>query len=355
MSIQLPTKTPEKQSPGPARNLGIGVTKRAVGKAAVAAAIILVVGLGLPLILSNHYYMGLVLDAAILALLALSIGFLARHLGLISLGHTAFFGGAAYATAIAATHWGLSPLAGAGIGVVAGVGISLLIGSLVIRATGMGFLMLTLALSQALYQISIQPVAREITGAYDGLHLQFDSGSTFLGIKTSQLMVPATFWPIAWSVLVVVAFLLWFISKSKFGSLLEGIRENEERMRFSGFETYLPRLAAFVISGTIASLGGVLFVLNAAYVSPETLGFVQSGDALIAAIIGGLGTLLGPVLGALIFSLGGSFLNTGGNLLLYMGILLVLVLVFMPGGLTGAAGKLRKKFVRSASRKKANK
>ncbi|OIH85213.1 hypothetical protein BLJ79_08515 [Arthrobacter sp. UCD-GKA] len=351
MTTEQTTK-PGKNSDGVKKEVSaLGLTRRSASRAGVIAIAVLLVGLAVPLVLVNRYYMSLLLSAVILALLAISIGFLARHLGLVSLGHTAFFGGAAYATGIAASHWGWSPLVAAGFGFICGVAIAVLMGSLVVRATGMGFLMLTLALAQALYQFSIQPVARDVTGAYDGLQLQFDREANFLGITTSQLMVPGAFWPIAWIVLVLVVYGLWAISKSRFGSLLEGIRENEERMRFSGFSTYLPRLMAFTISGTVASLSGVLFVLNSQYVSPESLGFLQAGDALVAAIIGGLGTLLGPVIGALLFTFGESFLNTGGNLQLYMGAVLVLVLVFMPGGITGLVKSLRGRFGRTGSKK----
>lgn len=351
MTIEL-SKKPEKNPDSVGKRVpAMGLTRGAANKAGMIAIAVLLVGLAVPLVLVNRYYMSLLLSAVILALLAISIGFLARHLGLVSLGHTAFFGGAAYAAGIAATHWGWSPLVAAVFGFICGVVIAVLMGSLVVRATGMGFLMLTLALAQALYQFSIQPVARDVTGAYDGLQLQFERDATFLGIKVSQLMVPSTFWPIAWIALVLVIYGLWVISKSRFGSLLEGIRENEERMRFSGFSTYLPRLVAFTISGAIASLSGVLFVLNSQYVSPESLGFLQAGDALIAAILGGLGTLLGPVVGALLFTFGESFLNTGGNVQLYMGAVLVLVLVFMPGGFTGLGKSFRARFGRTGSKK----
>jgi branched-chain amino acid transport system permease protein len=331
----------------------LGLTWHSIRRAGSVALPVMLLGLAVPYVLVNRYYMGMLLSAVILALLAVSIGFLARHLGLISLGHTAFFGGSAYAVGIAASHWGWSPPAAALFGFVAGTVIAGLMGALVVRSSGMGFLMLTLALGQALYQFSVQPVARDVTGAHDGLQLKFDGTATFLGLKVSELMVPGKFWPIAWVALVLVVFGLWALAKSRYGSLLEGMRENEERMRFSGFTTYLPRLLAFTISGAIASLGGVLFVLNAQYVSPETLSFLQAGDALVAAIIGGLGFLIGPVIGALLFTFGESVLNTGGNLQLYMGAALVLVLMFLPGGIAGIGKSIKSKLVAFAGKKGA--
>lgn len=300
---------------------------------------ILLVGFAVPYAVTDTYTMSLVLDAALLSMLALGIGFLARHLGLISLGHTAFFGGAAYLVAMGTSHWGWGPLQATIVAILGGTALALLMGILVVKASGMGFLMLTLALSQALYQLSVQTAARPLTGAFDGLQVSYDPDLTLFGLAQADLMNPGLFWTFAWSALVVCAVLLWLVGRSRFGILLEGIRENEERMRFSGYDTFLPRLAAFVLSGLVAAVGGALFALNAAYVSPEQLGFVRAGDALIAALVGGLGTLLGPVLGVVLFTWAEANLNEGGNLHLYTGSAVVLVLAFMPGGITGTVGK----------------
>ncbi|MEW2571588.1 branched-chain amino acid ABC transporter permease [Streptomyces sp. NPDC047070] len=316
--------------------------KRWIRGGAVAAAVLLV-GFAVPHLGLDSYYMGLVLSGVILALLSLSIGFLARRLGLISLGHTAFFGGSAYALGIAITHWGWSPMPAALFAFSAGTLLALLMGVLVVRASGMGFLMLTLALGQALYQFSTQAVARPYTGAYDGLQLQLGADDTFLGMTSPQLMDAGLFWPVAWVALVVSAVALWAAGRSRFGTVLEGIRENEERMRFSGYNTFAPRLAAFVLSGAVASLGGVLFALNAAYVSPEVLSFVKAGDSLIATIVGGMGTLLGPVVGALLYTYAQARFNVSGNLPLYTGGALVLVLLFLPGGVLGGLEALRRR------------
>ena len=310
------------------------------------AVVILLVGFGVPYVVTDTYRMSLVLDAALLSMLALGIGFLARHLGLISLGHTAFFGGSAYIVAIGTTHWGWGPQQAAVLAILGGTLLALLMGVLVVKASGMGFLMLTLALSQALYQLCIQTSARPLTGAFDGLQVSYDRDLLFLGMPKADLMNPGLFWTVAWIALVGCALTLWLIGRSRFGTLLEGIRENEERMRFSGYDTFVPRLAAFVISGLVASVGGALFALNAAYVSPEQLGFVRAGDALIAALVGGLGTLLGPVLGVSLFAWADANLNDGGNLHMYTGIAVVLVLAFMPGGITGTAEKYGRKLRR---------
>ncbi|MFW6868218.1 branched-chain amino acid ABC transporter permease [Nocardioides sp. CPCC 206347] len=301
---------------------------------------VLLAGLAVPHVVTDTYEMSLVLDGTILSLLAIGIGFLARHLGIISLGHGAFFGAAAYGVGIATTNWGWTPTAAVGFGILVGTGMALLMGLLVVRASGFGFLMLTLALSQALYALSVQTSARPLTGAHDGKLLAYDRDMTFLGLGQADVMNPGLFWPMAWIALVVCATLLWLVGRSRFGTTLEGIRENEERMRFSGYDTFLPRLLAFVLSGAVASIGGALFAINAGYISPDILGFARAGDSLIAALIGGFGLLAGPIVGTFLYVYAQANFNFGGNLHLFTGLTLILVLVFMPGGITGTLQKL---------------
>jgi branched-chain amino acid transport system permease protein len=330
---------------------GIGLTRGLLARAAAVALVALLAGLAVPHLTPDRYVMGLLLDGIILSLLALGVGFLARHLGLISLGHTAFFGGAAYALAIATTQWGWGPLPAAAFGFAVGTALAALMGFLVVRASGMGFLMLTLALGQALCQLCVQTSARPYTGAYDGLQVQYGPAATFLGMSGDDLMNAASFWPVVWVSLVVVSLALWLIGRARFGAVLQAVRDNEERMRFSGFNTFVPRFAAFVLSGAVASLGGVLFTLNASYVSPDLLSFAKAGDSLIAVLVGGFGTLAGPIAGALLFVYAQAKFNTSGNLGLFTGIALVLVLVFLRGGVTGGIAPLSAR-IRSALRKR---
>jgi len=304
------------------------------------AVVVAAVGYAVPYVIKDTYTMSLAVEAALLGLLALGIGFLARHLGLISLGHTSFFGGAAYAVGVGVNHYGWSMTQSFAFGVLVGTALSLVMGVLVVRASGMGFLMLTLALSQALYQLCVQTSFRPLTGAYDGLLISFRPDDTFAGVNASDLQNPGLFWPIVWIVLIVCVVAVWLLGRSPFGTILEGVRENEERMRFSNYNTFRPRLAAFVLSGLVASLGGALFALNGAYVSPDILGFSRAGDSLIAAMVGGLGSLIGPLLGTGLYVWGEAHLNTGGNLHLYTGIALIVVLVFLPGGVTGTLQRI---------------
>jgi branched-chain amino acid transport system permease protein len=219
----------------------------------------------------------------------------------------------------------------------------------------MGFLMLTLAFGQAMYQLSIQTSVRDVTGAFDGLAVTWGVDDTFLGMTQAEVGAADTFWPLAWTALVVVACALWLIGRSRFGVVLEAIRENEERARFSGYNTFLPRLTAFTISGLCASLAGALFALKASYVSPDVLSFVLAGDSLIAAIVGGFTVLLGPLVGAIGYIYAQGEFAESGNLQLYTGLAMIIAVVFLPGGITGSAlvlyRKVRGRFNRKGGRK----
>lgn len=320
--------------------IGVGLGWRLLLRGAVVAAIVLVLGLQVPSVVSGTYELSLLTEGVLLGILALGIGFLAHRSGLVSLGHTAFYGSAAYLVAIGTAHWGLGPGTAALVGVLGGTVLAVAIGALVVRTPGMGFLMLTLAFGQALYQLCVLTGMRSVTGAYDGLTVQMSSTASVFGLDQAQLGEQASFWPVAWIALVLVALMLWIVGRSRLGLVLEAIRENEERARFSGYNTYLPRLAAFAVSGASASIAGVLFALHSSFVSPDVLSFTTAGNSLIAAIVGGFTALVGPVVGAILYIFAQNEFGSNGNVELYTGIALVIVLAFIPGGVVGGISRL---------------
>jgi branched-chain amino acid transport system permease protein len=323
------------------RSVRTGLSPRAAAIGVGVAVVVFIAGLLLFKALHSTYYQGIVVSGAVLGVVCLGIGFLAHRCGLISLGQTTFYGGAAYLVAIATTNWHWAPLPAALFAFGGGTLLALGIGALVVRAPGMTFVMLTLAFGQAFYQLVILDSVRNVTGAFDGLSITFNPGSTFLGLTQADLATPTKVWPIVWTLLVIVALVLWLAGRSRFGTLLEGIRENEERARFSGYNTYLPRLAAFTLSGCVASAAGVLFAFTAAYVSPDVMSFTQAGNSLIATIVGGVGNLVGPVVGAGLYVFGENKLSSSGsNIELYTGLALIIVLVFLPGGIVGGVVRL---------------
>ena len=313
----------------------------------IVAAALLIVGLFLPLLVSQNYWMTVLVDAALLAIVAVSIGFLYRNLGLISLGQTAFYGTSAYVMTILNVHVGWSLTMSAVVGFLAGVVVAMLIGFLVMRAKGIAFLMLTMALGLAIYHFVLMEWMRPITGTYDGLILMPDPEDSFFGLSTRDMMNDRIFWPIVWILLVLITVLLWWVGQSRFGTVLHGIRENEERMRFSGYDTLKPRFFAFVIAGAVASLAGVLTVANSGLVTDQSLSFLTTSHTLVATIVGGMSMVLGPIVGAFVFTFMQSWFSSSGGMEFFIGLVLVVVLAFMRGGIVGGVAvvisKLRKR------------
>ena len=329
-----------RESDAALNTLRFGLDKRIALRAILVGVVSLLLGLAFPLVVKSSYYQELALSGVILGIMGLAIAFLAYRSGLVSLGHTAFYGMAGYVVAITVSRWGFSPIEAAAAGVAAGTLLAVVIGALVVKSPGMSFVMLTLAFGQAFYQLVILDSVRSVTGGYDGLTVTFGAGQKFLWLSQSNMGNAGSFWPLAWTIAVVCAVGLWLIGRSKLGILLEAIRENEERARFSGFNTYGPRLTAFAVSGLVASLAGVLFVMNGAFASPDMFSFGTAGYSLTATVVGGLTTVVGPLLGAILYIYAQAEFAQAGNLQLYTGLALIIVLVFVPGGITGGLMRL---------------
>ena len=180
--------------------------------------------------------------------------------------------------------------------------VSAMIGALIVRARPLPFAMLTLALAQMLRSFVLITDFRPITGGDDGLALSYEGA--FFGFNLAQLSKPEGFWPVAWLALCGVMALAWAVGRSPAGQVLRAIKANEERMRFSGFDTYWPRVMAFTLAAFMAAVAGLLTGLYTAFASPELLDFSTGGNALVSTLIGGVGTVSGPALGALLYVIG---------------------------------------------------
>jgi branched-chain amino acid transport system permease protein len=313
----------------------------------LAACAVLVFGLGflVPRLVPDPYTRTLLVSGLTLGIVALAVAVLMDQVGLVSFGIGAFYGLSAYSFAVAVTTWHWSPTAAAVFALVVTVAAAGLIGALIVRLHVIAFLMVTLAISQMFYQIVQLSSLRRYLGGDDGIQLTF-TGS-FLGRTPAELVDPAGFWPIVWVATCGVLLLVFAVRASRYGSLLRGIRENEERLRYCGFNTYWPRVSAFMISGGMAAVAGLLHALYRGFVTPDILTFQFAGNSLIAALVGGIGTLLGPVFGGLLFVWGQSSLSTSGNLPLFMGIAMAIIVIFLPNGAGGAvrtlAGRVRRR------------
>jgi branched-chain amino acid transport system permease protein len=261
--------------------------------------------------------------AMIGCILAMSLDLLVGFTGLVSLAHSAFFGLAAYALAALSNHFGLvSPLFTLPLCLLAAAAAALIIGWLSLRATGVYFIMVTLAFTQMLFYLFNDSPA---LGGSDGLYVARRPVDSRLA---SYLAI--------WSALILVYLLLSRILKAPFGRALEGIRGNEQRMRSLGYPTRRYKLVAFVIAGALAGLAGYLDATLYGFVNPAQLGWKQSGLILVTVLLGGKGTLYGPALGALLLAFiehYGERVTEHWNALIAA--LVIGVVLFLPRGLAG--------------------
>lgn len=302
-------------------------------KTGLIVVALIALGMLVPSLLKSTFYLGLLINAIELGIAAVAIGLLAHQCGLVMFGAAGFTGGATYLFAIAIVQFDWNVTAAAAFCLVAATLLSLLIGMLVVRARPLPFAMLTLALAQMLHSMVLITDFRSVTGGDDGLTLKW-SGS-FFGLSQAQLARPETFWRVAWIALCAVLLLAWIVGQSRTGQILRATRANEERMRFSGFNTYVPRVLAFALAGFVSAISGLLMALHSAFASPELLDFATGGNALVAMLIGGASTVSGPVLGALLYVIGQDQFGASGHLELLTGMGVVLVIVAFPEGAMG--------------------
>lgn len=298
------------------------------------------------------FWVSIATQALIFAIFAMSLDLLLGYGGMPSFGHAAFYGAGAFAVALASLHGlhlGLLPLLA--VGVLAAGLLALPIGALCLRVRGIYFLMLTLAFGQMLWGYAFQ-APRDVLGGSDGLigvspppldlldNLDsalwrlFGSDVRAVGVRNFYNLVLLA---------AGIAFLaLAAVVASPFGRTLEGIRENEHRMRALGFPTYRYRLAAFAIAGAVAGLAGGLATLFNGFANAGELYWTNSGLVLIAAIVGGTRTLVGPALGAFLVLIVQDALSTASQRWpLLLGAIFIGFVVFLPGGLASLGRTLR--------------
>ena len=241
---------------------------------------------------SSRFATTVLRDILVFGIFALSLDLLVGYAGMPSLGHAAFFGAGAYAAGIAGQRLGTDqlPVTIGAAAVVVAI-LALLIGVLVVRADGIFFLMLTLAFAQIVFAIAFQWTA--VTGGSNGL-----AGVSRPTLGGLDLGAPDRTYVLVAVTFLLVAFFLERLVRSPYGRALIGVRENERRMRALGYDTARLRLSAFVLAGTIAGIAGALSAYSLRFVSAQDVGLGTSIRAFVMVLIGGAGTLVGPVLGA---------------------------------------------------------
>jgi branched-chain amino acid transport system permease protein len=225
------------------------------------------------------------------ALFACAFNLLLGYTGLLSFGHAAFFGGAAYFTAHAAKVWGWPPEAAILLGVAGAALLGLVIGFFAIRRQGIYFAMITLALSQMFFFFCLQAA---FTGGEDGIQ-GVPRGMLFGFIDLRQ---PLTIYYVVLAIFLIGVFAIWRIVHSPFGMILRSIRENENRAISLGYSVAAYKLAAFVMSAALAGLAGATKALVFQFATLTDVAWQMSGEVILMTLLGGIGTLVGPIFGA---------------------------------------------------------
>ncbi len=300
--------------------------------AAVAAGVALVL-----LLQGNGFASTLVLNMLVYAIAAMSLDFLGGYAGLISLGQAGFLGVGAYGVAIAEVHF-FSPWAAVGIGLGATLVLGLALGIVAVRVRGVSFVIITLAMGQVLWGLAFQWVG--LSEGDNGIPL-----TILPSIGPFDLNDPLTLRMTVLAVFAAVALLLVAIVHSPFGLSLRGVRSNETRMAALGYRTGLHCYLAWVIAVFFTGVAGVLYIFVNQLISPATMAFSQDGLLVIMVVLGGLRSIWGPALGAVVIVLFQQELSIYlDRWQTVMGLTLIAVVLFSPGGLWGlvrAAGRRR--------------
>jgi branched-chain amino acid transport system permease protein len=272
-------------------------------------------------------YVSLLTKFLIFALLVMSLDIVFGYTGLWSFGHAALFGVGAYTTGILINRYGITSFwLSAPAGILMAALVAAIFGVIALRVSGLYFLIVTLALGQLIYGIVME--WGPMTGGYDGL---WNVPLPDLGINFTSL----SYYYFTLIIVLICAFILYLITKSPFGHSLQGIRENETRMRCLGYNTWFYKYIAFIIGGLFAGVSGVLYVHFNGAVNPGDVGLAASGIAMLMLIIGGSGRLWGAAIGSVVFLSLEYFISliTPARWPLIMGASFIAVAMFLRGGL----------------------
>ncbi len=282
----------------------------------------------------SDFYINLLTKTMLVAVFAMSLDLLVGHTGLVSLGHAAYFGLGAYVTALTVPEYEAGNLwLTLGLAVGAAAAAALVVGFFVLRTTGIYFIMVTLAFAQMMFFLFHDtPLGRSTDGVY--INLKPATGLAFFDLDQSR-----HFYWFALAVLLLVYGFFRRLMRSSFGTTLAGIRVNEHRMRFLGYNTFAYKLAAFTLAGAVAGLAGCLLAFHSGFVNPDILNWQQSGDALFMVILGGMGQFYGAAIGALLFAaMQEAFGMMTKHWHLLMGVVIVLLVFVAPRGVSGLIG-----------------
>ncbi len=313
--------------------------------AGVLTLALFVLALAFVPLVAEKFYVQFFAKILIMAIFAMSLDLLLGYTGLVSFGHAAFYGAAGYALALftpqyqAANFWTSFPLA-----IAVSAGLAFVIGFVVVRMQGIYFIMVTLAFAQMLFSLFYDT---KIGGGNDGIYIDLRPVAKIGSWQPFNLDNFAHIYYLALVLLVAIFLLLRMVLASPFGRVIAGIKANEHRMRSLGYATFWYKLACFVLAGATAGVAGYLAAVQFGVVNPEMLGWHLSGAVMMMVILGGMGTLTGPMLGAAVWMLLELwFQDLTKHWHLLMGGFIVLTALLLPDGLIGLFSGLARRLAR---------
>src|SRR4051794_16106927 len=279
--------------------------------------------------IGNTFLLSLFTRILILAMAAVSLNLIMGFGGMVSFGHAAYLGIGGYVVGILAKEGIGSGLVQWPLALAASGLFALGVGALSLRTRGVYFIMITLAFTQMIYYVAI---GLDRYGGDDGLTIY--KRSTFGGLI--NLSNKTAFYYLCLVLLLLSAYLVWRLLNSRFGMVVQGARSNDRRMRAIGYPTYRYKLLCFVIAGTLCGLAGALLANHTDFISPAVMHWTRSGDLIVMAVLGGMGTVFGPVIGAVALMVLEEVLSGVTEYWqIIIGPIFLLVVLFARGGIDG--------------------
>jgi len=291
------------------------------------------------------YYTNVFVGFAIFALYAVTLNLLLGYMGVLSFGHAMFFGVGAYSTALALTHiQGFPLLPALLVGGLAGAMLALILSPLLVRVSGTAFAMLTLAFGQLIFVLALK--YREVTGGEDGVGGYPTPSFNIPGVVSIDMTDQINFYYFAVAVIIVCLWVLWFYTKTPFGSLVVGVRDNAMRIDYLGFKLSQTKAVNLIVSGSFAGIAGAIYALFQNLVS--TLGVLDIGTSfapILMAYIGGLGSFFGPIVGSgILHLLEDVTFRITEQIELVNGLVFILVVLYAPMGIVGLLRQAKAKW-----------
>jgi branched-chain amino acid transport system permease protein len=279
--------------------------------------------------IGNNFVLILVTRVVILAIAAVSLNLLMGYGGMVSFGHAAYLGIGGYVVGILAYEGVPSGFVQWPLAIVVSGVVALIIGLLCLRTRGVYFIMITLAFAQMIYYVG---ASLSRYGADDGLTIY--RRSQFAGLL--NLSNKVVFYYVCFALLALTLVVVWRLVNSRFGMAIRGSRSNDRRMRAIGFPTFRYRLVCFVIAGMICGLAGALLANHTEFISPAAMHWTRSGDLIVMVVLGGMGSLFGPVIGTLaLLVLEEALSGLTEYWQIILGPLLLAVVLYARGGING--------------------